>query len=211
MALNKPFGLSPINTSQGANFNSNARRYYIPSTDGSQYSIGDVVSQATSADVNGVPTVQKTATAGVQRGVIIGVENPSWNTPSLQGVVLDQTTTGIPATKTRAYYVYVVDDPFANFIVQDDGITLGTLVAASASKNCNLTIANPANNFQMSGTVILSATINTTSTFSYKLFGLAQYPSLPGGSPNTFGSYAIWITQANLHELLKGAPGAVGI
>lgn len=207
MALNKPFGLSAQMTGSASNFNSRATRYRVPSADGSQYSIGDVVKAASGADANGVPNVQKTAGTDTLRGVIVGVENPSWNTVSLQGVVLDQTTTQIPATKTRDYYVYVIDDPDANFIVQDDGITSGNLVAASANKNFSLTIANPAQTFQLSGTVILSSSFATTNTLNCKAVGLAQYPSLPGGSANAFAAFAIWVCRINEHELMGAQVG----
>lgn len=211
MALNKPFGLSPIMTGDANNFNSRTTRYRIPQADGSAYYIGDAVKAASGADANGVPNVQKgvgteTSPAGL-RGVIVGVENPSVNTVSLQGVVLDQTITSIPATKTRDYYVFVVDDPGVMFMVQDDGITTANLVAASANKNFSLTVAAPSNTFQMSASVILSSSLATTNTLTFKAVGLAQYPSLPGGSANAFGAYAIWVCRIQQHELMGNMSG----
>ena len=211
MALNKPFGLSPIMTGDANAYNGRATRYRIPSSDGSAYYVGDAVKSVSGADANGVPNVVKgvgteTAPAGL-RGVIVGVENPSVNTVSLQGVVLDQTITSIPATKTRDYYVYVADDQGIMFMVQDDGITGGNLVAASANKNFSLTVAAPANTFQMSASVILSSSFNTTNTLTFKAVGLAQYPSLPGGSANAFGAFAIWVCRINEHEFMGNMSG----
>lgn len=207
MALNKPFGLSPIMTGDANMYNARVTRYRIPSTDGSIYSIGDAVKQASGADANGVPNVQKAAGTDTLRGVVVGVENPSVNTVSLAGTVLDQTTTQIPATKTKDYYVYVVDDPGVMFMIQDDGITGANLVAASANKNFSLTVANPAQTFQLSATVILSSSFATTVGLNFKAVGLAQYPSLPGGSPNAFGAFAIWVARINQHELMGNQVG----
>jgi hypothetical protein len=211
MALNKPFGLSPVMTMDANTFSSRSTRYRIPSSDGVIYSIGDAIKGVIGADANGVPNVVKaagteTTPAGV-RGVIIGVENPSVNVPSLQGVVLDQTITSIPATKTRDYYVYVVDDPGVALMVQDDGITGGNLVANSANKNFSLTVANPAQPYQLSASVILSSSLATTNTLTFKAVGLAQYPSLPGGSANGFGAFAIWVCRINEHEFMGNMSG----
>lgn len=211
MALNKPFGLSPIMTGDANAFNSRLTRYRIPSSDGSAYYIGDAVKGVIGADANGVPNVVKaagteTTPAGI-RGAIVGVENPSVNTVSLQGVVLDQTITGIPASKTRDYYVYVADDPGLVFMVQDDGITTGNLVANSANKNFSLTVAAPSNLWQVSASVILSSSLATTNTLTFKALGLAQYPSLPGGSANAFGAFAIWVCRVNEHEYMGNMSG----
>ena len=211
MALNKPFGLSPIMTMDSNAYNSRTTRYRIPSSDGSAYYIGDPVKGVIGADANGVPNVVKAAgtetTPAGLRGVIVGVENPSVNVPSLQGVVLDQTITGIPASKTRDYYVYVLDDPGVAFMVQDDGITGANLVANSANKNFSLTVAAPSNAFQLSASVLLSSSLATTNTLTFKAVGLAQYPSLPGGSANAFGAYAIWVCRINQHEFTGNMSG----
>jgi hypothetical protein len=207
LALNKPFGLSPVSTGDANAYNSRTTRYRIPAADGSAYYIGDVVKGVAGADANGVPNVIKATGAQTLRGVIVGVENPSTNTVSLQGVVLDQTITSIPAVKTRDYYVFVMDDPGLMFMIQDDGITLGNLVAASANLNFSLTIAAPANAFQMSATVILSSSFAVTAALNMKAVGLVQYPSLPGGSPNAFGAFAIWLARINQHELMGAQLG----
>lgn len=207
MALNRPFGFAPV-MSLGQHTNSaQARRYCIPSTDGSAFYIGDAVAQVAGADTLGVPNVQKAATGTSLRGVIVGVENPTVGGVSLQGTVIDDTITSIPATKTRAYYVYVVDDPQALFMIQDDGITTANLVAASANLNSQLTIAAPSLGYQLSGTVLLSSTFAVTAAHNIKLMGLAQAPVLPGGSANGFGAYAVWIVKANQHNLMGNQVG----
>lgn len=205
--LNRPFGLSPFrNLSQSKN-TAQTQRYCIPQSDGSAYYIGDAVAQVAGADANGVPNVQKSASATAYRGVIVGVENPTVGGPSLQGTVIDATITSVPATKTRAYYVYVVDDPMALFMIQDDGITLANLVAASANLNSSLTIAAPTLPTQLSATVLLSSSFATNVALNTKLIGLAQVPNLPGNVPNSFGAYAWWVVKANQHNLMGNQVG----
>ena len=205
--LNRPFGLSPFKTLGAHTFNAQVNRYCIPSTDGSAFYIGDAVAQVAGADALGVPNVQKSASTTSYRGVIVGVENPTVGGVSIQGTVIDDTVTSIPATKTRAYYVYVVDDPQTLFMIQDDGITTANLVAASANLNSSLTIAAPSQTFQMSATVLLSSSFATTVGLNTKLMGLAQVPILPGNVPNAFGAYAWWVVKANQHNLMGNQVG----
>ena len=207
MALNRPFGLSPNRHGNGTAYSGQVVRYRIPSTDGSEFYIGDIVKQVAGADANGVPNVQKGTGTLLQRGVIIGVENPTVGGVSIQGTVIDSTVTNVPATKTRDYYVYVCDDPDIVFTIQDDGITVGTLVAASANLNSSTTIAAPSLPYQLSGTVLLSSSFAVTAGLQIKLMGLAQYPVLPGGSPNAFGAFGVWLARWNQHELMGNQVG----
>ena len=207
MALNRPFGLSPARHGSASQYSSQVQRYRIPSSDGSAYYVGDAVKQAAGADTRGIPNVQKAASTDTLRGVIVGVENPTINALSLQGTVIDDTITSVPATKTRDYYVYVMDDPNALFYIQDDGITSGNLVAASANLNSVLTIAAPSLGYQLSGTVLLSSSFANTATLNIKLMGLAQVPAIAGGGTNAFGAYAIWVCRINEHELTNGQAG----
>lgn len=201
MATARPFGLQPIRTIDGNSFNFQVSSYMIPSADGSIYSIGDAVKSAANADTNGIPAVAKAVGTDTLRGVVIGVINPFPNTPSIQGVLIDNTITSIPATKTKNYYVAVADDPSLIFAIQDDGITAGSLVAANANKNFSLTIANPANPQQDSATVMLSTSLATTAGLNMKAFGLQQIPG------NVFGLFAIWLCKINQHEFQGNTAG----
>jgi hypothetical protein len=51
----------------------------------------------------------------------------------------------------------------------------------------------------MSGEVILSSSLATTSTLNWKALGL--YQGLNNGAQNAFGTYAIWLCTPNAHEL----------
>jgi hypothetical protein len=190
-----PNGFSPVKSIISATFNGATNTYYIPASDGSVYSIGDTVKTVAGGDANGVPQVQKAVGTDTVRGVITSVlAAPPFQT-TFQGPALSLEVINIPATKVKAYYVQVCDDPNQIFEIQDDGITTANLVAASCNKNCSFTITNPTSPQQMSGTVILSSSIATTSTLPGKLMGLALRPN------NAYGAYARWYVKFNLHEL----------
>ena len=201
MAIARPFGLQPIRTVDGNQFNFQVSTYMIPSGDGSVYSIGDAVKSAANADLNGISAVQKAVGTDILRGVIVGVINPAPNLPSIQGVLIDNTITSIPASKTKNFYVAVADDPSLVFAIQDDGITLGNLVAANANKNFSLTIANPSQPQQDSATVMLSSSLAVTAGLNMKAFGLQQFPG------NVFGAFAIWLSKINQHEFQGNTAG----
>jgi len=199
-----PFGLALAKTVNQAAFNAQTNLYYIPSSDSNAYYIGDVVKSLANADANGVPGVVKiTNGTDTPRGFIVGIYpvNPSVNTSDMSGPDLTLGQVSIPATKTRAWYVMVVDDPEAIFWVQGDS-TATNQVAANSNKNASLTIAAPSNaTYPLSATVINSSTIATTQGLIIRLMGLAQ---LPG---NGFGANATWVGKFNQHELMGNTAG----
>lgn len=204
---NTPFGLMPVGSFTGAPYMGRVTKYYIPSSDNNAYYIGDMVISLAGADAVGVPGVVKATGAQTPRGIIVGMDVANVPTPgaaaSLVGTDLGLSQVSIPASKARAYYVLVADDPNVVFFVQGDG-TATNQTAANSNKNCSLTIAAPSTaTMPNSATVVNSGTINTTNTLNVKLMGLAQIPG------NAFGTYAIWVAMFNLHEL-SGA-GTTGI
>lgn len=197
-----PFGLRIARTGNQAAFNGQLTTYWIPSTDGSAYYVGDIVKSLANADGNGVPGVIKiTNGTDTPRGFIVGVLPTVLGGNSMQGTNLDLTQVSIPASKTRDYYVLLCDDPDVIFEVQGDS-TGTNQVAANANKNANLTVAAPSTaTFPLSATVINSSTIATTSTFIIRLMGLAQFPG------NGFGANATWNARFNEHELAGNTAG----
>lgn len=194
--LNKPSGLSPHRNLGSSKWNEQTTRYYIPSTDSLAYYIGDTVLSAAAGDAKGVSGVIK-ASLGTEtlRGVLVGVE-PASQGVSLAGTALSLDVTNIPATKTRDYYVYVVDDPMVMFLCQGDATTTNQ-TAAKSSSNASLTVtagSPAAPSTALSATVINSSTIATTSSLSIKLIGLAQVPN------NTYGAYSLYRVKINAHE-----------
>lgn len=202
-----PFGFQPVRAN--GMYTGQVNMYYIPATDGSEYSIGDAVKTVAGGDPNGIPQIQKStgASGEYQRGVIVGFEAvPAvGQNGSIQGSPLTLEVINAPATKSRAYYAWVLDDPAAVFIIQDDGLT--ALTATACNKNATFTVANNGNALiQISATVLTSGTIATTAAFPLKIRGLYQTVA-PGGG-NQFGVNAKWVVSFNLHEL--SASGVAG-
>ena len=195
--LNAPAGLSPVGFLSGAPWNGQARRYCIPSTDGTAYAIGDPVMWAGSADASGVATVIiATAGSGIL-GAIVGAGGLKYG--GFSGDPTNLNTTVIPATKTKDYYVLVADDPNIIFEVQEIG-TGTALTAAAVGLNCNLVAAT--NSGYVSGWVIDNSTEAVTATLDVKLLGLSQEVS-----GNAFGAYAKWLVTINNHAYRVGSLG----
>jgi len=199
-------GFNPYRYADGNPWNGAATLYCIPSTDGSAFYIGDAVKSAAGSDADGISYVQKAAAGDTVRGVVVGVRVSDPGV-SLQGTSLSLETISIPATKARAYYVYVADDPNVLFTMLDDsGVYPGGTTAANqrlaANKNANFTVATPSQG-QHSATVLAAATIATTNTLPLKIFGFVQSPdNLVDGS-----AARRLIVKFNTHELLGSTAG----
>lgn len=196
---NQPKGFVPSRYQNANAYNGASNLYYIPSTDGSQYGVGDAVKSAAGGDANGIPAVQKAAGTDTVRGVIVGVLPAGYNNPSLVGVNLDLTVQNIPATKAKGYYVLVADDPELLYELMDDGLTV--LTASSCNKNASFTVALPTSPGQNSASVLTTSSIGTVSTLNLKLIGLVQKPN------NSFGANALWLVKFNLHEFNSPTTG----
>lgn len=184
-----------------ASYTGRGRTYYIPSTDTSVYAVGDMVVMAAGGDANGIPQIAQGATSsgGAYLGVISGILPVFENNPSLQGTTLALETEVIPATKTRAYYVIVDDDPNSMFMIQDDG--LAALTAAACNKLANFTYAAPTGTQQVSQSVMSTTVGTNAANFSLHIMGLAQRPD------NIIGVYGWWVVKINNHQLANGATG----
>lgn len=195
---NRPVGLAPVSYLNGAKYTGAAREYCILSTDGSAYAIGDPVASGGTGDGAGVSNVVL-ATAGAGnaiRGIIIGTRGIKYGAGMVDPASLD--TTIIPATKTKNYYVLVVDDPNVIFEAQEDSIGNNLAITDLSS---NMDIVSGTNNGYVSGWMLDSSTVNTGSTRQVKLLGLAQR------SDNAVGQYGKWLVLINNHELRGGITG----
>jgi hypothetical protein len=197
--LNAPRGFVPVRYLNGAAWNGATNLYYIPSTDNNVYSPGDAVKSLAGGDANGVPGIVKAAGTDTLRGIITNILVAAPNNPSLSGTVLDLTTLQAPATKAKAYYALVVDDPAVLFEIQDDG--LAALTATSCNKNASFTVANPTAPQQNSASVLGTATVNTTQALNLRIFGLVPRDD------NAFGVNAKWLVKINQHELEGNTAG----
>jgi hypothetical protein len=183
-------------------FNGQGNLYSIPSTDNSAFYLNDFVIAAASSSAEGVPNVAKAVGTEPLRGVL-QIILPVYAKPSLVGTALALETTNIPATKATSYYVVVDDDYTTVYSIQDDGITTGNLVAASANLNASVTVTAGASTTSPSGSVLLSSSFNTTPTLPIKLYGLVQQPG------NEYGAYAKW--QARINYSAINPSGATGV
>lgn len=194
---NAPFGLSPVEYLNGSKWNGQVRRYYIPSNDANAYAIGDPVTLAGSADARGIASVVLATPGSAMLGPIVGMGGLQYG--GMSGDPTSPNTTVIPATKTKAYYVLVADDP--NIIFEAQEIGTGTaLTAAEVGLNVNMVAAT--NSGYLSAWVLTNTTEATTVTLDCKLLGLSQR-----NPNNTFGAYAVWNVLINNHCYRAGAVG----
>jgi len=200
--LNKPMGLVPYRYLNSTPWNGAGNVYFIPSTDGNAYAIGDPVATLTgAADANGVSAVTL-ATAGdghPSRGVISSmggtVEGAMYGDPNNLNITV------IPATKTYGYYVMVVDDPDVLFLCQEfSGAGSTNFTAADIGKNCNLK-AGTNNGFVSTWVLDDTAVSATNSTRQVKLMGIERVAN------NAFGNYCVFVVRINNHELNAGTAG----
>ncbi len=193
-------GLVPVQYLNGAAWNGQARTYFIPSSDTNAYAIGDPVDFGGSADANGVPSVVA-ALPGNNSGVnmILGAIVSVAEQESDIGNVSNPNSIVAPATKTRAYYVMVADDPMILFQMQEGGTQTTPLAATSCELNVDL--ASGANNGYVSGWVLDIATTTTGSAYQMRLLGLVRT------SNNAFGQYAKWLVKINMHRFAQPVAG----
>lgn len=197
---NKPRGLVPSRYQDGSSWSGTGNLYYIAQADTNQFNCGDAVKSAATADANGVPGITKALGTDTLRGVVMGfLVAPPYN-PSLAGINLDLTLQNVPATKLKAYYALVCDDPTVLFEIQDDGIT--PLTAAQMNKNASFTVANPTSPMPNSASVLTTASVAVTAALNLKLVGAVQRDdNIP------FTAFADYLVRINQHELMGGTAG----
>lgn len=195
---NRPSGLSPVQYINGSPWNGQARTYFIASGDTNAYAIGDPVASSGSADANGVPgvTIATGGSGNALRGVVVSAGGLQDGGPHADPTNLN--TIVVPATKTKAYYVMVADDPRILFEAQEDSDTNNI---AASMVGLNIDLISAANNGYISGWQLDSSSSNSGSTRQMRLWGLVRRPD------NAIGQYAKWLVSINNHELLAGVAG----
>lgn len=200
--VNRPSGLSPVKYLGGADWDGKANQYYIAAADTNPFYIGDVVTLNNTADATrGIQGITLATAGNPAVGVVVGIGINPEGGPYIDPDNLSRVWRPSGA-QTVPYYAMVVDDPNVIFEAQEDGVG-GTIAAASSSKNANLIYAAPAAGVRVSGTMIDSSTVNTTSTLNLKLLGLVRrYEG--NGSLNTYGNFAKWLCLINNHYYRAG-------
>lgn len=208
--VNAPFGARPVKHLNGSNWNQQATLYFIPSTDTNAFYIGDWVVSAAGGDAGtGTPACTLALntnratnfTTGNIRGVIVGVAT-AVATPGgtfVGGFDPDNLNTlSIPATKTKNYYVYVVDDTSVVFEMQANG----TLATSTYNNNIGFLPTAPTGIVQISAGVLAASTANTTQALPLKLLGGRNAPDTDLTLTN-----AIWYVVMNQSELGNNTVG----
>lgn len=215
---NAPHGLQPVQNSSGVSYSGGANLYWIPSSDGLAYYVGDPVTTigtTSGADANGVVQVKRAANGAVTaqqlRGVIVGVMAApiGVGAGAVQNNAVNLNVQYVPATKANDYYVLVADDPNLIFEIQGDNAT--TLAANTGAGggtlfgNAGYTQAAPGSvNGPLSGTLLTTGSINTTSTLPLKIVGLPFRPNVDYTANTPF------LVTINTHELGHG-PGTTAV
>jgi hypothetical protein len=172
--------------------------YCIPSTDSNAFAIGDPMAYAGSADARGVPTVTL-ATAGTNNpvlGSLVSSGGTKYGAGSYDPTDLDNIL--IPATKSKAYYVMVCDDPNVIFEIEEE--STGTALAAT-DVGLNGNLVSGTNNGYVSGWMLDRTGASVTATLQLRMLMLAQRPN------NDFGDYAKWWVLINNHSYRIGQVG----
>jgi hypothetical protein len=197
---NAPYGLAPVRHYNGSPWNGQVALKYIGSADNNAYAIGDIVLSDNTGDARGVPGVVKAANSDVARGVIVFIGTQQNGLPAAFDPN-NLSTVKIPATKAQNYYVWVVEDPTVIFKARADA---GTLPVTKMSGNISYTVANPSGISAVSGTVLTTASVNSTDTLPLKLHGAVLTPD-----NDITSNYAEFYVSFNTHELHGKTAGVV--
>lgn len=193
---NRPSGMTPVQYLSGTPWNGGGRVYSVAAGDTTVIAVGDPVRSDGSADAAGIASVTLGTVATAYRGVVIGIAGTKFGAGFYDPDNLSLRV--LPATKTKAYYILVEDDPNVIFEVQEIG-TGTQLTATEVGLNCNLVAGT--NNGYVSGWLLTNTTEATTAALDVKLLGLAPRQD------NAFGAYAKWWVQLNNHELKAAVAG----
>lgn len=188
--LDTPFGFKPVKHLLGTPWNGKTNVYYVPSTDGTAIFKGDAVKGAGSADATGkFPSVAQAAAGDLIRGVVVGFgDNPY--------------TMLHPDTPNRDYrpvstamYVFVVDDPFVIFEIQEDS-TGNNLAATEVGLSTNLVVGSGSTATGKSAMELDSSDTATDGNGQCKILRVVDRED------NALGTNCKWEVLIVEHELL---------
>jgi hypothetical protein len=196
---NTPRGLQPYAYMSGAPWGGALRVYSVPSNNATALYLGDPVNLiGSSADANGVPNIViATAGAGHQvLGAFMGIAN---NAGLLVDTLLQSQTPYLAAD--QAAYVYVCDDPFLLYWIQEDSIG-GPMPAGAGGGNAELVAGSGSTVTSQSGWQLDSSTLSqagSDATFQLRIIqALQEIDNAVGtsGSPE-IGINAKWLVKIN--------------
>lgn len=185
---NTPYGLRPYSYMSGAPWGGAVTTYYVPAGNGTALFFGDpVVNITNSSDGNGIQAVGIAAAgaAALVLGSFCGISNNAGSAV----ITLQQTQTPyLPAG--QAAYVYVSDDPFLLYAVQEDSVG-GAMVSGASGRNANLVAGTGSTVTSQSGWQIASAGLAVTAGLQMRIIRMLQE------ADNAVGAYAKWLCKIN--------------
>ena len=189
---NSPFGLRPYANIWGAPYSGAARVYYVPASNATALYLGDpVVTITNSSDGNGIQAVGIAAAGGGTNvlGSFGGIAPNAGLTTNLP--LLQSTPPYLPAL--TAAYVYVTDDPFLLYQIQENG----SMVSGASGRNADLVAGAGSTITGLSGWQLNSSTLNTTNTLQLRIIQALQEVTLAVGANNQ------WLVGLNTPQFLN--------
>jgi len=209
--INAPKGLVPLRHLDGAPFNGQYTPFLLPSSDANACFIGDLVKWGGSAGTAGqvvagmnVEGMQTLATFAATTAVAVGTSIAG----VARGFLVDPTSL---VTKHRVAstnrIALVVTDPTVTYEIQEDAVTT-PIVAASVGLNASFNTGTGSAVTGVSGTQLVSASVNTTSTLPLRILGLVPRVD------NAFNTLGAGTDPAKFEVILNASGtsfGGVGI
>jgi hypothetical protein len=192
---NTPYGLRPYAYMSGAPYNGAVRTYYVPVGNATALYFGDpLVLISNSSDGNGIPAVEiATAGEGATNYVIGCFQGRSNNAGQATITVTQDQHPYLPAA--TAGYIYVCDDPFLLYAIQEDSVG-GAMASGASGGNASL-VAGAGSTFDsQSGWLLDSSTLShagggTDPDQQLRIIQLLQQQD------NAVGNFAKWLVKIN--------------
>lgn len=193
--VSRVFGFRPVGYLNGAAWNGQTTRYFVPTADGTAIYEGDAVKISGTASASGVRGITKAAVGDAIVGHVVGFSvNPlNLNTPQYRVASANIVDGGM--------YVFVADDPNTLFETQ----VSGTIAAADVGLNANFVDAGGSTVTGQSGEGLDGSTKAVTATLTYKIMDFMQKVD----NDVTLANAKIAV-KINNHQLATGT-GTLGI
>ena len=180
-------GLVPVGYLNGAPYNGQVNKYYIPDTDSTAVFVGDPVKLAGSADSRGIPSVAQASVGDAIIGAVVGIAEATRDDDIYRAASTEK-------------YVLVADDPQTVFEVQEDSDG-GALAATDVGQNASFIVGTGSTVTGLSGVELDSSTAATTSTLDLQILRLSDRED------NEIGTNAKWLVKLNNHQFTNAATG----
>lgn len=205
-------GLIPVQHLNGSPWNGEVETYRIPAADTNAYRVGDAVTVSGGGSLKTrIPDCilfgsrNAASVAGNILGVITGIGTAAGDANGepalLQADADDLGLDGIPATKSKDYYVSVCVAPDTLYKVQAD-----TLAVADMNANCPLFVAtNPSDPAKFSASYAQASAADVTAAFPLKIVRPLPDPQNDLTAPGTNAWLLVKINNSVFSD------GAVGV